>query len=821
MTQVTVTVAAVAERVSQALGTTARSTPDQSERDQLESTQQVLQRNLAAFHRVFKEALGEEMNLRLAPQQSVKRALAASDWESLTLMEDDEVDQRMHADRITQLIAHDCDTELRDLSSYMSTLTRAAPGAAEANPLRAEVLGKTLYRAIEAVADDIEVRKLLARELGQALARAMPACYCEILADLKTLGIKPAALTLRSVERPGVARGSARSGYATLSPPSGYGSSEPASLRGRGPAGADTSHATTQGHFDSGGVSGRGAQPAGRVTGRGGLDSQFNSPVAQADAQMLNLLRRLTTLAAAPSNADMSRADNQDARASATGVLTRPQATPPLSHSMPMPAGDALTGLMAVNLIHAHRDELRQAAAGKLDHMVIDVVAGLFDQILSDSRVPPHMARQIARLQLPVLRVALRDTTFFSSRRHPVRRFVNRIASLACAFEDFSEGPGLEFITRVRTLVEEIVEGDFDQLDVYELKLDALQTFIAGLAKAEAEQTGALSTIEGKESELRIQQRYMQQLQAALSPLALPAYLGDFLSQVWSQALVLAVNRDGSQSERVTRYKRVGRDLAMSIQPKSSRSLRKKFLLELPHLMKDLNEGMNFVGWSPAAQKEFFAKLLPAHAESLKGQSLSELDHNMLQKQLEAVFNTPVPGADSVSTVGPMQVLEDSVDIEQRFTPEEARTVGLVPESAVDWSGEVDIDVGPDSEPPSEQTEPLPLGQDTHVEASDAEADEPTHGPQLIDHINLGYPYQMHLKDEWQKVRLTYLSPGRQFFVFTSGKKHRETISVTLRMLTRMCETGRIRAFERKYLMERATKRARKQLVALQAQTKQ
>ena len=821
MTQVTVTVAAVAERVSQALGTTARSTPDQSERDQLVSTQQALQRNLAAFHRVFKEALGEEMNLRLAPQLSVKRALAASDWESLTLMEDDEVDQRMHADRITQLIAHDCDTELRDLSSYMSTLTRAAPGAAEANPLRAEVLGQTLYRAIEAVADDIEIRKLLARELGQALARAMPACYCEILADLKTLGIKPAALTLRSVERPGVARGSARSGYATLSPPSGYGSSEPASLRGRGPAGADTSHATTQGHFDSGGVSGRGAQPAGRVTGRGGLDSQFNSPVAQADAQMLNLLRRLTTLAAAPSNADMSRADNQDARASATGVLTRPQATPPLSHSMPMPAGDALTGLMAVNLIHAHRDELRQAAAGKLDHMVIDVVAGLFDQILSDSRVPPHLARQIARLQLPVLRVALRDTTFFSSRRHPVRRFVNRIASLACAFEDFDEGPGLEFITRVRTLVEEIVDGDFDQLDLYELSLQALETFIAGLAKTEAEQTGALSTIEGKESELRIQQRYMQQLQAALSPLALPAYLGDFLSQVWSQALVLAVNRDGSQSERVTRYKRVGRDLAMSIQPKSSRSLRKKFLLELPHLMKDLNEGMNFVGWSPAAQKEFFAKLLPAHAESLKGQSLSELDHNMLQKQLEAVFNTPVPGADSVSTVGPMQVLEDSVDIEQRFTPEEARTVGLVPESAVDWSGEVDIDVGPDSEPPSEQTEPLPLGQDTHVEASDAEADEPTHGPQLIDHINLGYPYQMHLKDEWQKVRLTYLSPGRQFFVFTSGKKHRETISVTLRMLTRMCETGRIRAFERKYLMERATKRARKQLVALQAQTKQ
>ena len=53
-------------------------------------------------------------------------------------------------------------------------------------------------------------------------------------------------------------------------------------------------------------------------------------------------------------------------------------------------AEDASAGLMAVNLIRAHRDELMQASNGKLDHMVIDVVGSLFDQILSDTRVPPQ-----------------------------------------------------------------------------------------------------------------------------------------------------------------------------------------------------------------------------------------------------------------------------------------------------------------------------------------------------------------------------------------------------------------------------------------------
>jgi len=64
-------------------------------------------------------------------------------------------------------------------------------------------------------------------------------------------------------------------------------------------------------------------------------------------------------------------------------------------------------------------------------------------------------------------------------------------------------------------------------------------------------------------------------------------------------------------------------------------------------------------------------------------------------------------------------------------------------------------------------------------------------------------------------VRLSYVSPGRAFFVFTRGKRHTETVSLTSRMLSRMCETGRFRAFESAYLMERATARARKQLAAL------
>ena len=201
----------------------------------------------------------------------------------------------------------------------------------------------------------------------------------------------------------------------------------------------------------------------------------------------------------------------------------------------------------------------------------------------------------------------------------------------------------------MRKLVDEIIEGDFDQIELYASKVTELESFIARQTEGEVEKTGAVSTLEAKESELRVQQRYMLQLQAALTPMNLPQYLQEFLAHVWSQALVLAVRRDGQESDRAKRYRRVGTDLVMSVQPKGSPMFRKKFLMQLPPLMKDLNEGMKLIGWPEQAQREFFGKLLPAHADSLKGQSMTELDHNLMVKQLEAIFAMPIPGIESIS----------------------------------------------------------------------------------------------------------------------------------------------------------------------------
>ena len=868
MLQVRATAAQAASHVIESLGLQAQDATKIFDRDQAMATQQELRRNLGTFQSTLHESLRERIAKELTPRSDAGRKLESADWQTLSLVDDHEMEERMSYTRLGQMISHESEWQLRDLAAYMGSLLSFGRADDDRNPFRAEVIGAALNRGIEAISGERESRRLLTRELGQAMAKAMPQCYGEIIRLLQERGIQPVTLTVRTVEGPGNQMHGVNSGYASLprdnriSTRGGYDDfSEPSSdgsdldLLAAHRRALATAFAGRSG-ARSGGDSVREPQAAARSSA-----SKARSAAA-ADEQLMTLLRRLTAVAANPAAAAAGLPPVASRRQAMHAVGGRPHsggidnsvfagADRPMAGGGSNFAADSsrgvystgggvsgsadayggpLTGLMAVNLIRAHREELMQASSGKLDHMVIDVVASLFDQILSDARVPPQMAREIARLQLPVLRVALNDSTFFSTRRHPVRRFVNRIASLACAFDDFNEGPGAQFLARVHQLVDEIVEGDFDQIDLYAAKIAELEGFIGEQTEDAVSKTGAVATLDAKESELRIQQRYLLQLQAALAPLAIPPWLREFVAQVWSQALVLAVRRDGLDSERLKRYRRVGTDLVMSVQPKGSPLFRKKFLMQLPPLMKDLNEGMKLIGWPEAAQKEFFAKLLPAHAESLKGQSMSELDYNLMAKRLEAVFAMAVPGAEALVRGEPVPDVPTAV-MERRFTVEEAQRVGLVAETAVDWNGDVDassvdIDIGAEQPPePASASVAVRLGPDLQSQmlpstSQSGDPDEPTRGPALMDHIKVGFAYQMHLRDDWQKVRLAHVSSGRSFFVFTRGRKHQETISMTSRMLARMCETGRLRAVESAYLMERATQRARQQLADLKAPTR-
>ena len=464
------------------------------------------------------------------------------------------------------------------------------------------------------------------------------------------------------------------------------------------------------------------------------------------------------------------------------------------------------------NVIRAHRSELRQASKGALDHMVIDVIGTLFDQILADPKVPPQLARQIARLQLPVLRAALGDASFFASRRHPVRRFINRIASLGASFDDFSDGEARLFLAKVRDLVQAVVEGEFDQIATYETKLAALESFAAELAqRAVAAQGVAADLLAAREDEVHLQALYARQLEADLKGLTAPEFVLDFVSQVWSRVLLRAAARHGADSEAVARLRVAGRELVLSVQPKPTPAHRKAFLGALPALMQTLNEGMNLVDWPDAERRAFFGKLMPAHAEALKAPNARTLDINLMARQVEGALARPIPSRAELEAKGiKLPVLSDEIVV-PRLSAEEARQIGLVDESAVDWRHAVDIDVAVLAEQQEAAQAAQPIGP---LPAPEGPL-EPSAGRELAGHVQVGNAYEMNLEGDWHKVRLVHVSPGRTFYVFQRGQRHKQAVSLTHRMLVRLCEANRLRSFEAAQLIDRATARARRSLPQL------
>lgn len=515
------------------------------------------------------------------------------------------------------------------------------------------------------------------------------------------------------------------------------------------------------------GGGGPGAGPGGRGAVGGAL-------IGQVDPAMMSLLRQLS-------------------------LSSAPASLPAL-----VDAGEGAT--LPGNLISLHREQLRQATQTPLDHMVIDVVASLFDAILADPKVPPQMARLLGRLQLPVLRAALGDTSFFSKRSHPVRRFINRLATLACAFDDFGRDPGRDFLHRVAELVEQIASGDFEKIRLYEEQLDALEAVVSSQQQAavEAAARDAAALLARKETQARQQQQYQEQLERALIDLPLPEFLRRFLARDWAPVIVHASSQGGEA--QALEMRRLGKELAASVLPKAGSPARKDFLSLLPQLVRGINQGLDLVGSPEAVRKQLFADLLPVHAESLKTPALSPLDHNLLVKRIEAAFGLAL--ADEVAAARiPLQL---DINLEQVFAPAEARDLGLVAESAVAWNGQVDILVG-------EEAEEAPLqAADVSIEGLPAaEAPLPTRGAGLFEHLELGSAYWLNTEAKWRKVRLSHISAQRSFFIFTEGNEALKTVTMTARMLRRLCENERLRAVESAHLLERATARARRQLAAL------
>ena len=190
------------ERTGESLGLAAMAALG-SQRDALLAAQFELNRKRTLFAQTFDQAFDQQLRGDTGQRG---QALPAA-WEALTLVEDRELEVKVQAERFALEITHNLEWELRELEAYVGSVLGHARADRDHNPLRPESVGHGVIRAIDAVADRPEVRKVLEAEIRRSLAAMLRATYAEIVSDLRKAGVQPVSLSVRTTEGPGSSSG--------------------------------------------------------------------------------------------------------------------------------------------------------------------------------------------------------------------------------------------------------------------------------------------------------------------------------------------------------------------------------------------------------------------------------------------------------------------------------------------------------------------------------------------------------------------------------------------------------------------------------------
>lgn len=245
--------------------------------------------------------------------------------------------------------------------------------------------------------------------------------------------------------------------------------------------------------------------------------------------------------------------------------------------------------------------EFKKKASTAGEKAIIEVVALMFQSILAEDRIPPAVRVWFARLQVPVLRVALAEPEFFSNVDHPARQLIDRMGACVMGFDATSiNGSALE--AEIRRVVQVIEQYPETGRRVFQLVYDEFEKFLSKFL-TEKQATSRLVTVaqqvEQKET-LAIQ--YTIELRTMLREMPVREEIREFLFKTWAEVLALSAVRDGPQHADTVALKRTAADLVWAASAKPNRSDRAQVIQNLPGLLQRLRQGLALMGVNGEAQ---------------------------------------------------------------------------------------------------------------------------------------------------------------------------------------------------------------------------
>lgn len=278
------------------------------------------------------------------------------------------------------------------------------------------------------------------------------------------------------------------------------------------------------------------------------------------------------------------------------------------------------------------------------DEDVINLIAMLFEFILDDATVPESLKVLIARLQIPMLKVAVLDKSFFSRANHPARRLLNEIASAAMGWSQRDDYQRDSLYLHIEQVVQRLLNDFVDDPAIFSQLLAEFTAFTHDeRRRSELLEQRTRDAEEGRARTEIARQRVAEALNLRLLGKVLPEVVVQFLQQAWSQVLLLACLKHGEHSAQWASGLRTMDELIWSVGLSEDTEAGRHLLEQLPGLLKDLRDGLGGAAFDPFITREFFTQLQTLHVLSFRGNP----DRKSLLSQVEVseafVLSSPAP----------------------------------------------------------------------------------------------------------------------------------------------------------------------------------
>ena len=247
--------------------------------------------------------------------------------------------------------------------------------------------------------------------------------------------------------------------------------------------------------------------------------------------------------------------------------------------------------------------ELKKKAETKNEKATIEIVALMFQAILAEDRIPPGIRVWFARLQMPVLRLALEDPDFFGTTTHPARMLIDRMGSCVMGF-DGSGVQGSAMENEVKRIVQVVEQYPETGKKVYQIVFEEFQKFLAKHLTGKDSTKKVVSVAQQVEQKETLAIQYTIEMRNMLKDMPVRDEIRDFLFKVWAEVLAVAAVRKGPQHADTLTLKKSSTDLIWAASAKPNRADRAKVIQDLPNLLLRLRSGMTLLAMAPSEQEK-------------------------------------------------------------------------------------------------------------------------------------------------------------------------------------------------------------------------